>query len=409
MKVVAVIAEYNPFHLGHKYQLDTIRQLTNADYIIVAMSGDFLQRGVPACFDKFHRTKMALLNGADLVLELPTIWATSSAEFFAKAGVSLLQNTGIVTHLAFGAEEPKLDSLFSIAQVLKKEPINYKEALSFYMHKGYSFPTARSKALKEILPNTTKDEWDSVLSAPNNILAIEYLKALPNQISPLLIPRNGAGYHDTNLQSPLPSATAIRQAIARKEISGLKNAMPFPSFQIAEELITSNNYLEIDDFSEILGYKLLSVFNNNFEKYADCNQDISNKISNALPNYRSFHDFCSELKSKDITYTRLSRILIHILLDIKQNDYIIGQRLGYCPYLRVLGFRQSSKGLLSQIKKEAPVPLISKVTQATSKLSPDALAIFQKDLYASALYQQALTVQKGQAPKNDFTSQMIVL
>ena len=195
MKVVGIVAEYNPFHNGHMYQMRKVKEETGADYVVVAMSGNFLQRGVPALCDKFIRTEMALQCGADLVIEIPTLWATASAEYYAHAGVSLLAATGIVTHLAFGAETDDLDALLEISSVLKEEPDVYRAVLSNSIRTGNSFPVARKNALTTTLPHFKKEELDDILDNPNNILALEYLKAIPDSIQPILIKREGAGYH----------------------------------------------------------------------------------------------------------------------------------------------------------------------------------------------------------------------
>lgn len=423
MKVVGIIAEYNPFHNGHKYQLDQLKEKTGADYIIIAMSGNFLQRGVPALCDKHTRTKMALSCGADLVLELPTLWATASAEYFAQGGVKLLEHTGVVTHLGFGAETDNLRALSSLSSILMEEPTEYKEHLNVFLKKGLSFPSARKEALLETLKNhqtlpVTFDltEINHILDLPNNILALEYLKALPNHMTPVLIPRKGAGYHDTDLTCALPSATAIRNAILSDATSttatmlcSLEDAMPTESAQLLCDCIKQNRLIDVEDFSEILGYCLLSNASNGYEAYADCSLELSNKIRNNLKAYCGWNDFCQNLKSKDLTYTRISRTLLHIMLNITPNDYALGKRLNFAPYLRVLGFRKSSSDLLSAIKKEARVPMITKVSDAASLLSKDEYLVFEKDLYASSIYHQLLTVKKKQPPANDFTNQIVIL
>ncbi len=436
MKVVGVIAEYNPFHNGHKYQLDRLREETKADYIIIAMSGNFLQRGVPALCDKHTRAKMALSCGADLVLEIPTIWATASAEYFAKGGVSLLKNTGIVTHLGFGAESDDLDGLKKISSILKNEPEYYKDTLSSALKDGISFPAARKAALKATFYVTGHDmpehEVNALLDSPNNILAMEYLKSLPDYIEPVLIPRKGAGYHDTEIDAPLPSATAIRGALLGKTdtsranslsttllnshadnnsgaLQFLSNAMPKEALTILKDIVNKNAVLDTEDISEILGYRLLSLQNYGYTDFADCTQELSNKLTNCLKDYTGFDAFCQLLKSKDLTYTRICRSLLHILLDIRTSDYEHGHDCGYAPYLRILGFRKDASELLTEIKKASAVPMISKVADASSILTPEANAVFEKDLYASALYHQILTVKKGQPVANDYTNQIVIV
>ena len=427
MKVVGVIAEYNPFHNGHRYQLEQLKKETGADYVIIAMSGNFLQRGVPALCDKYARAKMALSCGADLVLEIPALWATASAEYFAKGGVSVLKNTGVLTHLGFGAETNDLEGLKELASILKNEPQYYKDELADALREGMSFPAARKKALKAMLYVTgsemSEERVNALLDSPNNILAIEYLKTLPDYITPVLIPRKGAGYHDTDIDTPFPSASAIRSVLFRKDTLSegvnftdtidieqlLSESMPEESFQILKDRITEGALLDTEDISEILGYRLLASAKYGFADYGDCTTDFSNKILNHLKDYTCFDAFCQSLKSKDLTYTRICRNLLHILLDIRNEDYDNGAACGYAPYLRMLGFKKDSSELLSEIKEKAHVPLISKVADADSLLTPECYDVFEKDLTVSAIYHQLLTTRKGQPAKNDFTNQIIIL
>ena len=412
MKVVGIIAEYNPFHNGHKYQIEQIKERTNADYVIIAMSGNFLQRGVPALCDKFTRTKMALECGADLVLEIPTLWATASAEYFASGGVATLAHTGVLTHLGFGAESDDLEGLLEVSSILKEEPDIYRNVLSNSIRSGIAFPAARKNALITSLPFFSADKLDEILDSPNNILALEYLKALPNDITPVLIPRKGAGYHDTNIDATLPSASAIREALSQSEeldIDKLTAAMPEASYQALLPLIKENALLTNDDFSDMFAYSLFALQHYGYTYFADCTGDFSNKITKHLKKFTSIDDFTQQLKTKDMTYTRISRILLHILLNIKQADYNIGKAIGYTPYLRVLGFREEAKPLLSQIKKKASVPIITKVADASAKLDYGTYKIFEKDIFASSLYYQVLARKSGQAPLNEFTNQIVIL
>ena len=410
MKVVGIVAEYNPFHNGHKYQIDKIKTDLGADYIVIAMSGNFLQRGVPALCDKFSRTEMALQCGADLVLEIPTLWATASAEYYAHAGVALLASTGIVTHLAFGAETDDLNSLLEVASILKAEPDVYRAVLANSIRSGNSFPVARKNALITSLPLFSSEKLDELLDNPNNILALEYLKALPGSIQPILIQREGAGYHDTTIDTVLPSASAIRNTIFNDaDLEAISKAMPEESFALLKNLYACNQLLTTNDFSESLGYCLLSQVHYGFAAYADCNQDFSNKIKNALNSYVFFENFIDALKTKDMTHTRISRCLLHILLGIKQNDYTIGRAIGYAPYLRILGFRNASSSLLSKMKQEATAPIISKAADANTLLDYETNKFFDKDVFASNLYYQHVARKSNTIPKNEYTNQIVIL
>ena len=413
MKVVGIVAEYNPFHNGHQYQIDKIRKETGADYVIIAMSGNFLQRGVPALTDKFTRAEMALKCGADLVLEIPTLWATASAEYYAHAGVALLASTGVVTHLAFGAETDDLDALLQVSSILKNEPDVYRAVLSNSIRTGNSFPVARKNALITSLPLFATEKLDELLDNPNNILALEYLKALPNSIEPILIPREGAGYHDTEINTEFPSASAIREAIWGRDgdvdMNTLANAMPKESFSLLKNALKCNQLIETNDFSDSLGYCLLAQAGNGFASFADCNQDFSNKVKNNLNDYVLLEDFIDTLKTKDMTYTRISRCLLHILLGIKQSDYTIGRAIGFAPYLRILGFKNASSNLLSEIKREATAPLISKAADASTLLDYETNKFFDKDVFASNLYYQHVARKSGTKPRNEYTNQIVIL
>ena len=413
MKVVGIVAEYNPFHNGHQYQLNKVKEETGADYIIIAMSGNYLQRGVPALCDKFIRTEMALKCGADLVLEIPTIWATASAEYYAHAGVSLLAATGVVTHIAFGAETDDLDSLLEVSSILKNEPDVYRAVLANSIRSGNSFPVARKNALITSLPNFSEEKLDELLNTPNNILALEYLKAMPDSIQPMLIKREGAGYHDTEMNTDLPSASAIRRSIfdtdADLNFEELEKAMPQESYALLKKAYEYNQLITTNDFSDSLGYRLLSQNHTSFATYADCTQDFSNKIKNHLKDFVFFEDFVDALKTKDMTYTRISRCLLHILLDIKQSDYTIGRAIGYASYLRILGFRRASSTLLSKMKRSTDTPIISKVADAEILLDYETNKFFDKDIFASNLYYQHVARKSGAKPKNEFTSQIVIL
>lgn len=440
MKIIGVIAEYNPFHNGHAYQLDTIRKDTGADYIIVAMSGDFMQRGTPAVIDKYSRAKMALSCGADLVLELPALWATASAEFFAMAGVTLFDKAGCIDGICFGAETNNLPMLTSIAEILAEEPEACRSALSSYLKNGLPFPAARAAALcdyicshKESQPagNCDADTIRAILNEPNNILAIEYLKALKKRgssLTPYLIKREGAGYHETtfhdsltlNVSAPIASATAIRNVLTKhtadnsdtplSALSELSAAMPQDVLIIIEEYLSSCSLLQADDFSSILSYLLLSKSIAQLAEIADCNAEIANRLRKNRFKCTSFSEFCASNKSRDITYTRMSRILLHLILNITDTDYKRGKDLDYIPYLRILGFRRESSALLRTLKESSCVPLISKLADASGLLAPDAHTMLEKDIFAANLYEQVLSQKtKKTTSRSEYTREIVIL
>ncbi|MGN0342066.1 MAG: nucleotidyltransferase [Roseburia sp.] len=410
MKTIGIIAEYNPFHNGHAYQIKRAKELTGADYCVIVMSGDFVQRGAAAVTDKYCRTEMALQSGADLVCELPVLYSTASAELFAHAAVSLFHRMGCIDTLCFGAESDDLPALTQLADILTNEPASYQNSLQTYLKNGVSFPTARSKALAEYLGD---DSLASLLSEPNNILAVEYLKALKRRkadISPLLIPRRHCRYHDTELTGNFSSATAIRSALFEKDLpEGLSESVPAECHRILTDLHQSHQLMDTEDFSGILAYKLLTEDAAVLAAYGDCGEELANRIHNLAGQYISFHQFCSLCKSRDITYTRISRILIHILLGLTQDLYTLGKELDYVPYVRILGFRESATPLFTRLKQTCEIPLITRVARDSAPLSDAASQIFSRDIFAAELYEQVLAMHGGRQRRSEYTRQPVQL
>jgi cytidyltransferase-like protein len=416
VKIIGIIAEYNPFHNGHAYQIQKAKEQSGADCVIVAMSGNYVQRGMPAVTDKFTRAAMALSCGADLVFELPTLWSVSSAEYFAKAGTALLDALGCVDAISFGCETPDLSLFTTLADILAREPLAYSKALAGCLKQGYSFPAAREAALRSYAAQQniriTEEDIAAILGSPNNILALEYIKALLNSqssIRPLPILRSGSGYHDTELNGSFCSAAAIRKTLADPSASkqALRSCVPGTTADILFSPHTQP--VTEQDFSEMLYYKLLAALPNGFLEYADSSLQLSNRIANALTEFTDYKSFCERLKTKEVTYTRISRLLLHILLDLKQSDVSVGVQNGYIPYLRLLGLRRASAELLSEIKKHTQLPLITKPSAyAPSKNSPAAL-FFGQDVFASNLYYGVLALKTGFRQKNEMQRELAVV
>lgn len=412
MKTAAIIAEYNPFHNGHQYQIEETRRLTGADFILIVMSGNFVQRGAPALCSKYLRTRMALQNGADAVIELPSLFALSSAEFFAGGAVTLLNRLGIIDYLSFGSEAGDMTALMSCAKMLLTEPEDYRRALSLLLKQGLSFPTARYQALSGTQPFCE----GSLLTSPNNILGLEYCKALlstKSSIAPVTVKRQGGNYHEQTLQEgslPFSSASSIRNALA--DASSIRQHVPHSVYQIFEENNLFQEYLTCDDFSLLLYYKLLSEREKGFCAYLDCTEDISDKICRHLPDYRTYTGFCALLKSKDLTYTRISRILSHILLEMKTPESFLAplcERELFVPYARLLGFKKDASALLSSLKKNSSIPLIGNLPKAPLLLSEDALQMLKKDIYASDIYEAVSFSKNHRGPLNEYKQPPVIL
>lgn len=414
MKVVGIIAEYNPFHNGHKYHIEKAKELSRADYCIVVMSGNFVQRGTPALIDKYSRAKMALLNGADLVLELPSYYATSSAENFAAGAIALLDRLGVVNSICFGSECGDISVLNSFARILSEESTEFSESLRRNLKDGLSYPVARNNALSSVYPDMAAHI--DVLSSPNNILAIEYLKALhcrKSTITPLTIQRFGSDYHDQRLALYNSSALAIRQSLEQRDnLLLIANQVPTGVFQILEEHFHVNYPIYAEDLSLPLKYKLLQNYDTGYTDFIDVTEDLSDKIQKNLEQFTSFSDFCELLKSKDMTYTRISRCLLHILLDNKKEALQRFITDDFVYYGRILGLKQASTDVLAAIKANATIPLISKLADAKNVLeaSPHAahaLEMLHNDIFASHVYDSLASNKFHTYLPNEYRRQIV--
>lgn len=394
MKTVGLITEYNPFHNGHAYHIQKALEVTGADAAVVVMSGNFVQRGTPAIMPKDLRAKCALLSGAALVLELPVCFATGSAEYFAQGAVSLLDQLGCDT-LCFGSECGDIHRLDQVAEILVHEPEDYRNALKAALKEGYSFPAARQMAL---------ESYADVLATPNNILGIEYLKALKkcnSKIVPYTIARIGSGYHDPSVSGTLSSATAIRADI--QDLSTVKEQIPASCFSLMEETFGTRYPIVSNDFSLILKAKLLSETKESLCRYMDVTPDLANRILRQRNQFLNFEQFCDCLKTKELTRSRISRSLIHILLGV--TDAVIENLRTSVPYARILGFRSDASAVFSALKQNATIPLISSPAQAD--LCTSGRTLLDLDLYASDLYESVITDKYNTPFCNESTRKLL--
>lgn len=378
MNVVGIIAEYNPFHEGHAYQIQKAKEQCGAEFAVVVMNGDFVQRGEPAIFDKYTRTKEALLGGADLIFELPVRFGLSSAGDFAMGGILALNALPFVTHLCFGTETGDLTPLLQAASFLCDEPDSYRTRVKHFVKQGILYPKARSLALaaESGLPTQT---WDS----PNNILGLEYcvaLQKLHSKIKPFTIRREGQGYHDndTPALSDFPSATFLREKIRK---AGEKEN------------------LSLSDFSSLIGYSLLTA--KDLCRIKDITPDLSDRIRNELPKYREINEFVKTIKNPSLTTGRIKRSFFQCLFDIEKEEPVM-------PYLRVLGMKKEASSLLSQ-KENASCQILTKLAFDVPKMDDTAKKLFAKDLLASDLYRQVFCHKYNQTLPNEYQHSPIVL
>lgn len=412
MRTVGIIAEYNPFHNGHAYQIAKAKEITAADYCIVVMSGNFVQRGTPAIINKYLRTQAALANGADLVIELPVHFASGSAEYFASGAIAILDKIGVTDCLCFGSECGDIHALTAISQVFISENNEFKKILKQQMKAGYSYPKARNDALIATEPHLIKDP--ELLSSPNNILGLEYLKALKkrnSRIEPYTISRTGSDYHDTGLNAPYSSALAIRESITMKQdISLIKDQVPAAVYTALLENYGKTFPILPEDIYALLQYKLFMEQEKGFTKYFDIDSDFSDRLKNLFPYFTEYTALCETLKSKNTTYTKVSRNLLHILLNIYQEDLDIFCSEDYVYYARMLGFKKDAGPLLSAIKSNASIPLLSKLADAINCISSEnGKRMLHQDIEASHIYDLLIHQKFHQNPQNEYAKPIVIV
>ncbi|MBR3039916.1 MAG: nucleotidyltransferase [Lachnospiraceae bacterium] len=409
MKVCGIVAEYNPFHNGHENQIKQAREITGADKVVVVMSGDFTQRGLPAFLDKYKRTEMALKGGADLVLELPLYYSVGSAEFFASGSIALLDKLGIVDSLCFGSECGDIGLLNDIADILNDRKEELHDVIREKMKTGLSYPIARAQTIKEMIPDSF--EHVQAMSEPNNILGFEYLRAIKQRgssIEPFTNLRIGSGYHDRMVQSTLSSAMAIRESVYETgELDKIRPQVPYYVFDIMKEEFNETFPIFEQDISAMLKYKLLLDASTGYTSYVDISSDFSDKILKNLNRYSSFSQFCDLLKSKDITYARVSRSLLHILLNIRKDRMDQFKADDYIYYARMLGFREESKDLLTEIKNHSTIPLLSKLADAKNHLDDRGMTMLEGDIQAAHIYDTLVTEKFHAATISEYSREIV--
>lgn len=409
MKAAGIIAEYNPFHNGHKYHIEQTKRLTGADFIIVVMSGNFTQRGTPAIIDKYSRARMALENGADMVIELPSCYACGSAEYFAEGAIAILDSLGIVDSICFGSECGDISLLRPIAEVFAAEPHDYKETLKAEMRGGATFPQARNQALIHCIPSFAKNQ--SIINSPNNILGIEYIKSIikrRSKVKPYTIQRTGSDYHSYRFDNNhFSSSLALRQSLeAQNSLSLIKDQVPPNVYRIMEEHYKKTYPVYSRDFSVMLKYKLLLEESHGYDSFVDINQDLSDRILKNLYKTYDYEQLCDLLKTKNLTYARVSRLLCHILLDLKKEDLKEYRAKGSVFYARVLGFRDSGKGLMRELKVNSSIPLITRVSAGKELTSEVARRQFEQDILASHIYESVVSDKFNTEMKNEYLRQV---
>ena len=381
MQTIGIVAEYNPFHNGHQYHIHQARAMHPADGVIAVMSGSFTQRGEAAVFDKWCRTEMALRSGADLVLELPTAFATRSAGYFASGAVQILSATGICTHLSCGVESQNTTELTTLATYLADEPDDFRNALQQHLQAGLSYPVARQKALEQLhIPGAEQ------LSLPNNTLALHYLQTIHQHnldMAPLLVSRLGNYNTDTlpDDTASFASATAIRKLLYQQD-DKWKQQVPDAVRQIIErQLHRGIPPMHMDAFAQTIFMLLRRSTPEQLADYLEISEGLENRIHDAAHQTETLDDLCAAIKSKRYTYTRIQRSLCHLLLNMTQ--YMNWHEP---QYIRVLGFNSTGQKLLKEMKKKAQLPVLIRPARQRGLLNSQAQQMLALDIRAANLY-----------------------
>ena len=404
--ILGIIAEYNPFHNGHLYHLLKSKEETKADGIIAVIGGNFTQRGEVSIVDKWTKAEMALANGADLVIELPTLYAISSAENFADGAIKILNSLKIVDYISFGTETEDMNKLNIIANALYNEPKEYKELLDKSLKMGKSFPKAREEAIVGYLNNKS---YSSILSSPNNILGIEYLKSIKkhkSKIKPICIKRKDTGHLNLEYNGEIANATYIRELVKRNRMKDVKKFMTPSSYTIfVDELKKGHFVADISQFENIMIYNLRNMTTDQIANLPDVSEGLENLIKKAANSCNTIDEFINIVSTKRYTQTRIMRILLYSLLNITKKDMAISKK--YNPYIRVLGCNEKGKEMISQISKanqRAKIVTSVKKFADDNNINKNLKLMMSKDIEATNVY--TLAYARDSWSNLDFTKKV---
>ena len=405
MTIAAIIAEYNPFHNGHDYMIQKVKEETGADYIIAVMSGDFTQRGIPGIADKHTRAKMAVSCGVDAVFELPVRFATASAEQFATGAVALFNALSCVDYLVFGSECGELSDFSKASELLLNEPEDFKETIQKNLREGLSYPKAFARAIKE--SGSEASVSAGLLEAPNNLLGLEYMKALKklaSSIRPHTITRTGTGYHDTHSAfsadsgTLIASASAIRSALTKDtgSIAVAQPLLPAEAYRVFAENYGKTSPVTLNYFSLLLSARIAAETKDSLAAFLDVPKELADRIYSFRDEFVSFTELIDTIKHKQFTYARINRALVHILLGLKETTFAptepwAGTGTPLIPYARLLAMKKSASPLMREIKEHSGIPVITKPAEARKVLDASSLTMFLEDADAADLYNRVVS------------------
>ncbi len=377
MKTAAIICEYNPFHKGHAYQIARTKELCGANFVVAIMSGNYVQRGDVAIFPKEIRAKAALNCGADLVIELPTVFAMETAEIFAAKAVEIANATGIIDFLSFGAEDDNTDSLTRIARFLAEEPKEFSRILKSELDKGIAYPSARANAISQFLGK----EASETVSTPNNILAVEYCKALiasNSTITPVAIKRKGADHDSESIKDGYSSATNIRSLLLSGDKEAAFSYIPQECHQSFESVeLHSTKAMEKSIIAELMKMPASSL-----AEISDVGEGMENRIKSAALTAETLENLVDSIKTKRYVHSRIRRILLSAYLGIIHSD-----RKAPVPYIKILDHNEKGQELIAKMKKASSLPVVRNTSQINKLRNPDIKAFWERERMFDKLYE----------------------
>lgn len=425
MSTVGIVCEYNPFHKGHLYQIEQTKKLTGANHVVCFMSGNFLQRGIPALADKFTRAEAAVRCGVDVIFEIPFVYSTASARDYATAAVTMMDMSGAIDYISFGAETDDLALLSQIAGIVENEPPQVSDSIRRSMASGMTYGAARAAAIVEYLQgkdiarkdssndssSSPESNISSVMSSPNNILAIEYLAALKrigSKIKPVIIKRLISDYNSSEAVHDICSASAIRSLLGNSDIKTIERHVPEECYRILNTNYRKTFPVFENHMSSLLAaarllygrYDISSSLSSSGES-VDMDQDLYNRMSK-IDSDMSFSDTAKALKSRNYTLTHIQRALLHYVMQLTKTDYDSYKSNGWIYYLRLIGLNARAGGIVKQIKKNSDIPVITRAPEAASRLSTAGKSMFGYDVKSTAIYNSLVCSAYGTKLKNEY-------
>ena len=429
MKVLGIVVEYNPFHNGHIYHIEQSKAVTGSDAVVCVMSGNFIQRGEPAIINKFARAEIALKNGADLVLELPHPFALSSAETFGFGAVKILDGIGIVDCISFGSEQGDIEVLKEIAHILVMEPGIYKEELKKQLASGLSYPVCRQNALKKYLEHRYAGQSENgrpydgtqisgVLETSNNILGIEYLKALiklNSPIKPYTVKRIANQYNSAIMTGPISSATAIRNSIFSLPETenlfisqeALKTIPPHAKTVIENEFLNGRGPVNLKAFENVIFALLRQMSPEQINRLPDVSEGLEYRIKACSETSGTLEELIGEITTKRYPQTRIQRILSSLLSGVTKSDMALFMEHGGPQYARVLGFNSIGQELLSKMKKNSSLPFATKFSGLKNSCNAVLARMVEIEAKATDIYVLGYKNPAFKKAGQDFTQNII--